>query len=129
MAMTIMGIIVSIALLIVGVNPKRAANEAAAIATLRTVVTAERVYSMTAGNGSYGDLGDLRAENLIDEPLAAGFRQGYNFALSKQSDYFAITATPASTRTGTRSFFVDTSGVIRCRVGGGAGLGDPPLGN
>ncbi len=127
--MSVTAIIASISLLILGLSPTRAANEAAAIATLRTLVTSEKLFWITAGGGKYGDLGQLRGEKLIDEVLATGHRQGYDFALTTDSKSFTITAAPASSRNGTRSFYTDASGVIRARVGLGAGPGDPPIGN
>lgn len=127
-AIAVMSIIVAVAMLILGLGPTKAGNEAAAIATLRSLVTAERVYSSTTGRGSFGDLGELQAANLIDPKLAAGTRSGYTFQISKQNDAFTITANPISDRTGTRSFFADDSGVIRVRTGTGANAGDPPIG-
>ncbi|RPJ54664.1 MAG: type II secretion system protein [Acidobacteria bacterium] len=127
--MSIMGIICSIALLILGLNPKRAANEANAIAGMRTLITAEKVYWVAEGRFVYGDLSELAAENLIDEILASGHRQGYDYTVSKDSKGFTITATPQSTQTGIRSFFADDSGIIRAKAGTGCGPGDPPLGN
>jgi len=127
--LTMIAILVSISMLILGLNPIRSANEASAIGAVRTLVTAERVYWITRGRGYYGDLGALGAEKLIDAPLAAGYRGGYSFVVTKEGDGFTITATPASDRTGTRSFFADASGVIRGKAGPGAGVGDPPVGN
>lgn len=127
--LTLITILVSISLLILGLNPIRAANEAAAIGAVRTLLTAEKVYWTTGGRWRYGDLGELRNEKLIDAPLASGYRHGYNFVLSTAGAGFTITATPTSDRTGTRSFYADDSGIIRGRAGAGAGAGDPPIGD
>jgi hypothetical protein len=127
--MTVIAILASISMLILGLNPKRAANEAAAIAAVRSLVTAEKVYWTTAGRFAYGDLGELGAEGLIDSVLASGTRQGYTFSVSKGQNSFTVTASPVSAQTGTRSFFADDTGVIRCRPGPGAGATDPPIGN
>jgi len=126
--MAILAIIASIAVFILGMNPKRAANEAAAIAATRTLVTAEKVFWTTKGRYRYGDLTELLTDKLIDEPLARGQRQGYTFNLVAESDRFTIVASPLSPQTGTRSFFADDSGVIRGHAGLGANAGDPPIG-
>ena len=126
--LAVMAILASIAILILGLNPKRAANEAAAIGAVRTLVTAEKVYWVSGGRAVYGDLGELGAEKLIDAPLATGYRHGYNFVVSAGSGGFTITANPASTLSGTRSFFADDTGIIRGKAGPGAGVGDPPIG-
>mgnify|MGYP001770890182 FL=1 len=39
---------------------RRAANEASAISTLRTIVSAEATYQSTAGAGQYGNLVNLK---------------------------------------------------------------------
>ena len=50
---------------------RKAANEASAISSLRTISSAEATYSSTVGSGSYGDFNALTNNNLIDAKLAA----------------------------------------------------------
>jgi len=125
---SIIGLLVCMGLLILGLTPTRYANEGAAIGAVRTLVTAERMYWTLDGEGNYGNLGDLAAAGMIDEPLSSGTRRGYVFAVVGQGQGFTVTATPLSNRQGTRSFFADESGVIRGRVGPGASSDDPPIG-
>src|SRR5512136_874034 len=126
---TVMSVIVAIALMMAAVQPRRAANEASAIITVRTILTAERVYSETRGHGSFGSLDELHEANVIDEVIASGSKSGYTFALEASGESFSIVATPESEQSGTRSFFADQTGVIRFAVGsGGAGAGDEPIG-
>lgn len=98
---------------------RRAANEGSTMASLRTIHSAEATYQATAGNGSYGTLEQLAAQNLIRPELASGTRNGYRFSVEVTSDLdsemgFQAVAIPLSyPSSGRRSFFVDESGVIR----------------
>ena len=107
---------------------KKAANEASAISSVRTIVTAQITYSATIGSGAYGALSDLAAANLIDSALGAGAKDGYNFASSGDTVNFTVTAQPQSTNTGTRGFFSDATAVIRWGTGS-ASASSPPLGS
>src|SRR3712207_9102218 len=50
---------------------RRAANEASAISSLRTISSAQATYSSTVGNGSYAtSLATLQGQGLIDGKLA-----------------------------------------------------------
>lgn len=127
----VIGIIAAIAIPNL-LESKKAANEASAISSVRTIVTAQITYSATIGNGSYGALSDLNsaANPLIDENLAAGTKDGYNFASAVVGDgtQFTVTASPVSASTGTRGFYSDETGVIRYDNSGTAGAGSTPLG-
>ena len=59
---------------------KRAANEASATASIRTLTSAEATYAATVGNGAYGDRTALQGQGLIDNVLGSGAKSGYNFA-------------------------------------------------
>ena len=50
---------------------RRAANEASAISSLRTMGTAESTFSSTVGAGTYGDLTALKGANLLDPSITA----------------------------------------------------------
>jgi type IV pilus assembly protein PilA len=99
---------------------KRAANEASATASIRTLTSAEATYSATVGNGVYGNLGALMGQGLIDGVLGLGTKSGYNFAatpgVSGTANVYVTGAAPASisagTATGTRQFTSDATGVI-----------------
>jgi hypothetical protein len=95
-------------------------NEAGAIRTLFTLLSAEATYQSTTGQGNYGTIEELGKEKLIDFVLAEGHRFGYLFrvSLEKYSSEspasFEIWAVPRTyRRTGRRSFYLDQTGVIR----------------
>jgi type IV pilus assembly protein PilA len=121
---------------------KMAANEASAVASLRTVNGACVNYSTTWGKGFPVKLANLGpgkpattvASDLIDSLLAGGTRSGYTFVYvsgaptnGKISTY-TINANPSvPNQTGTRYFFTDQSGVIRFNVGGAANVSSKPI--
>jgi len=93
------------------------ANEAAAIASLRTLSTAEESYRAAQNPPRYGTLALLAAAvpPYIDVTLAAGAKQGYNFVMTvaPTANVYQVTATPQTVgTTGTRVFRVDQTGVI-----------------
>ncbi|HEX8071481.1 MAG TPA: prepilin-type N-terminal cleavage/methylation domain-containing protein [Pyrinomonadaceae bacterium] len=98
---------------------RRASNEASAIASLRTIGTAQATYLSTVGNNTTyaANLPALQAAGLIDSVLGAAnasTKTGYTFTIVAQANTtFSATAVPVSASTGTRSFFTDESGVIR----------------
>jgi prepilin-type N-terminal cleavage/methylation domain-containing protein len=127
-AISVIVIIVSIGMVILGRSVTRAANEAAALAVVRTLVSAERIYWSTAGQCKYGDLGQLSAATLVDVVVASGTRHGYTYVINNQGNTFTVTATPISEITGLRSYFADETGTIRGHLGAGASVSDPPIG-
>src|SRR5881392_1178099 len=60
---------------------RKAAHEAAAVATLRTINTAEVTYLSTA-QGKYGSLSSLIAAGLIPSNFVPGPVSGYNFGVT-----------------------------------------------
>jgi type IV pilus assembly protein PilA len=136
---------------------RMAANEASAVASLRTINRAAITYSQTYGNGYPANLEVLTGSDtpscdhagLIDGELASGTRNGYLFSYQPTSGPlpqsvasssvatgctvpgaagFAVTADPiARGVTGQRSFFVDQTGVIRVSNGEWATVDSPPL--
>ena len=97
---------------------RRAANEASAISSLRTIHSANATYQATLGaNTLYAaDLPALATAGLIDTALggASGSKSGYNFlaTASTTTANYCAQAEPQSTSTGTRSFAVNEQGVI-----------------
>lgn len=110
------------------------ANEAAAIATLRTLVVVQSLYRDVDKNGDgqanfAPTFEELARYDLIDAVLASGVRQGYRFELSATDSEFQVVATPVEPgRSGRRSFFVDDSGVIRFVKEGRPDAASPPIG-
>lgn len=109
-------------------------NERCTISALRTLHSAQMTYAATLGGGSYAGLfGVLRTAGLIDTVLSTASKHGYTFrmeAIAGPTPGFRIWAVPQTyIATGTRSFFIDVSGVVRGadRQGGDAGDSDPPV--
>jgi type II secretory pathway pseudopilin PulG len=126
----IVAILSCIMILILSTKPKRAANEASAIASIRTIISAQRLWALTRGNGAYTGILELHANQIIDPVLANGEKDGYTFDFSLNGPTtFEVTATPESEETGRRSFYADESGAIRWREGPGAGPDDPLISN
>jgi type II secretory pathway pseudopilin PulG len=98
---------------------RRAANEASAISSLRTIHSAEATYQATLGsNVDYALLADLATAGLIDTVLggASGTKSGYTFestiGAAGTSAYCATAVATSQDNTGVRSFAVSAPGVI-----------------
>lgn len=119
---TVIGIIAAMAIPNLMAS-RRAANEASAQSSVRTIFSAQETYKITTGNGSYGtNLKALRNANIIDAVLGSGQKSGYNFAIVQQSGsgssaVFGARAIPTTTSgpgaTGTRRFGLTEDGVLR----------------
>ena len=92
------------------------ANEVAALRSLRLASTACESFRAAQTPGTYpNSLADLAAAvpQYIDSVLASGTKQGYNFAYTLVNpNQFTCVASPIAA-SGTRTFFIDESGVIR----------------
>jgi prepilin-type N-terminal cleavage/methylation domain-containing protein len=100
---------------------RRAANEASAISTLRTLGTSESTYSSTLGFGKYGDMDALAEAKLVDASVAGAVatdsaKSGYIYGLQGKDGDFGKGYQSASGRVsdnfGTRNFVSDEAGVI-----------------
>jgi prepilin-type N-terminal cleavage/methylation domain-containing protein len=100
---------------------RRAANEASAISSLRTIHSAEATFLATQGNNTnYGTLAQLSAVNtpdtsgLIDTQLGTGTKSGYTFnVVATTAQVYCATAAPQTAgTTGNRWFAVSQPGVI-----------------
>lgn len=125
---SIIGIIASIAIPNL-IQSKAAANEAAAIAYLRSWITAQELY--ITKYGSYADAdGQLFDAGLISVKPAAD-SHGYTFSLDNPANSKYLwwgegwPDTPGTT--GTRWFFIDQSGVMRYSTTGSVDANSPPL--
>ena len=88
------------------------ANETAAIARLRAIAAAEASYGVESG-GEYGTLDQLLQRRYINDP-SSGKLTGYRFEVRVKPGGFQVTAVPEKFGvTGTRSFYVDETNVIR----------------
>ena len=115
---------------------RRAANEASAQSSMRTIHSAEATYQATVGGGTlYGTLVELNTNGLIDSALGAATSQksGYGFALTTGSQIYCATGAPITPgTTGVNYFGVETEGVIwkhtaamTCSAGDLTPLGQP----
>ncbi len=127
---------------------RMAANEASAVASLRTVNTSEVVYQSSYG-GSYApsltDLSDggtatncaptaiptATSACLIDSVLASGTKAGYTFtyvpvASGGLDTSYTVNGDPIGT-TGQRHFFTDQTDVIRVNPAAPASATDPAI--
>jgi type IV pilus assembly protein PilA len=141
-------IVVAIILIIAAIaipnllRSKMAANEAAAVAALRTINTSSVAYSTTYGQypGTLGSLGPMASPpptsttaDLIDSVLAAGIKSGYNItyvgtvASGVVGSYTIVAKAVTQGVSGQRSFFTDASGVIRADQAAGATASSTPL--
>jgi prepilin-type N-terminal cleavage/methylation domain-containing protein len=146
-------IVVAIILIIAAIaipnllRSKMAANEASAVASCRTINTAEVVYSNTYNVPSVfsTDLASLAGTAcsqstpptstsacLIDPALAlagtAPGKSGYTFAYVGGSGTYTVNANPLTAgSTGVRYFFTDQSNVIRQDSAGPATNGSSPI--
>lgn len=105
---------------------RRAANEASAISSLRVISGSQSTYQSTFGGGKdYApDAPTLANKGLIDNALASGTKSGYQFSVNGVASSgttpssFTATAVPFGLPifTGTRTFFVDGTGLIRYEI-------------
>ncbi len=115
---TIIGIIAAIAIPNL-LASRRAANEASAQSSLRTISSCEATYVRTIGNGSYADLPTLGTETLTDSVLSTGSKSGYTFVVNPSGplEQFWAYAIPSTTsgigQTGGRRFAMAEDGVLR----------------
>jgi prepilin-type N-terminal cleavage/methylation domain-containing protein len=139
-------IVVAIILIIAAIaipnllKAKMSANEASAVASLRTINTSEVVYANTYNQGFSADLKSLGGTNcstnsvpsstgacLLDNVLAGtgstASKAGYNFsyAATNSNASYSVTGLPiAPGSSGLRTFFTDQSNVIRADPSGAA---------
>lgn len=128
---------------------RMAANEASAVASVRSINTSQVVYQSTYNIGfaaSLIDLGDggvaanctpptppiSTSSCLIDSSLGTGSKSGYNFTYTPVStgavvSTYRVNADPISGGSGQRHFFSDETLVIRVNNVAVATGADPPI--
>lgn len=116
---------------------KMAANEASAVGSLRTLVSAAAQFQVD--HNRYPDalenLGPAdggkpteQGADLIDATLASGRKSGYLFFYRSVDSAYTINADPVTAgTTGARHFFIDQTGVIRSERDRPADAHSPPL--
>jgi hypothetical protein len=96
-----------------------AANEAAAMARLRSIATAETRYQIES-SGKYCTLDELIKRGLVNDP-SQGKLTGYRFDVQVKDNGFQATAAPEKFGiSGKRSFYIDERNVMRGADKGGA---------
>lgn len=98
-------------------SSRRAANESSAIASIRSIATAQSTYNSTLGqNVSFGTSTNLVDAKLIDSVIANGeAKSGFTFNIEvsgNNNSQFDAKATPLSATTGTRNFYTNESYLI-----------------
>ncbi len=112
---------------------KITANESSAIASLKTMVTAEEQYKSTSGSAVYAALTQLSSTTpqYVDSVLGGGKKSGYTFVLTVgtpgDSNWYAQSRPVTMAKTGNRYFFVDSSGVIRFSTTAAADSSSPAI--
>jgi type IV pilus assembly protein PilA len=129
---------------------RMSANEASAVASVRTIITSEIVYSTTFTVGFSPSLAALSdggapancippngpapaAACLIDPSLGSGTKSGYVFTYNvagggPNNDNYTLNADPLSAGfSGQRHFYTDASHVIRVNNSAPASSSDPAL--
>jgi len=143
-------IVIAVIMVIAGIaipnfiRSKMRANESGAVANLRTITTANVVYTTTYGVGFGPNLPALggnpvtpspTSAGLIDSVLSAGVKSGYIYTYTAGSQdannnyqSFTVTADPLTPgTTGDRHFFTDQTNVIRVNLTATASVSDNPI--
>ena len=118
------------------------ANEASAVASLRTINTACQTYTSTYGSfpPALANLGPAvvatsASADLLDSVLSSGTKTGYVFTYSAGTadangniNTYSITADPSVRgSTGQRGFYTDSTFVVHANTTGTASASDPAL--
>lgn len=112
------------------VKARRSAREAAAIGSLRTILSAQSAYLPTLGAySSYGNSTQLTDNKYVDPELFNGIRNGYSFSLTVDAGgkTFEAEATPDPADADSRYFWTSEQAVIRYNEGAAAGPTSPRI--
>src|SRR5437667_2530684 len=108
-----------------------AADEGAAIQTIRTIATAQEQYRAT--HGDYGSFDTLTKAGILDARFAgdAPTLRGYRFTMNVDSSSFTINADPQATANqpaiGSHHYYFDSKdGITRANSKQAASASDPP---
>ena len=94
------------------IRSRQAANEAAAVSTLKAINTAQVAYLSTSG-GNFGALGDLVTAGLLDSRFLGPAISGYAFAAAASGAEYTATANPTSANSGRFGYFSWSDAVVR----------------
>lgn len=107
---------------------RQAANEASAVANLRTIAAAEVAYS-SSSRGNYAGLPTLVSAGLLDSRFI-GAVSGYEYTITVSGRSYTAMASPITPNNGRYGYLVMTDGVVRySRITGQAppGLAGEPV--
>jgi type IV pilus assembly protein PilA len=90
---------------------RQAAQESSAVASLRTINTAEVTYLSSAG-GNYGSISDLIAAGLIDSRFTNPV-SGYSFTVTASGPDYTANAFPTSINSGRFGYYSVPDAVVR----------------
>src|SRR5262245_10901020 len=90
----------------------QAADEAAAVATLKTINTTQVTYLSSSG-GNYGTLADLVTAGLLDSRFSGASVSGYTFTVTASGSNYTVTAVPTSANSGRFAYYTLPDGVVR----------------
>jgi len=93
---------------------KQSTNEAAAVATMKTITAAQISYSSTGGN--FGTLADLVGARLLDDSFSnttAKPKAGYVYTIKASGYDYTLEAVPASSNSGRYGYYSLPDGVVR----------------
>ena len=108
------------------------ATEAATIGNMKAILTGSNAFYSNVGNYPV-NMTDLIAPvsnpAYIDNVLAAGNKQGYNYTYARNGEGFTLNADPTGmfATFGARHFFADETGIIRSNPTVAAGPGDSSI--
>lgn len=110
--------------------PPELVNERRVAGAMHQVAYAQQRYKEEKGNGSYGTLEQLIAEEMVSKDTLE--IPGYRLDMTVTGDKFEITAVPVEYgKSGTLSYFIDQTFVLRGgdRNGSSASSSDPAISN
>ena len=91
---------------------RQAANESAAVASVRTITTAQVTYLSSSG-GKYGSLTNLQTAGLVDNSFPNKGGYVYSIDVATAGTDYTIWASPASTNNGRYGYYSIPDGVVR----------------
>ncbi len=91
---------------------RQAANESAAVASVRTITTAQVTYLSSSG-GRYGSLTNLQTAGLLDNSFPNKGGYTYGITVNGSGTDYTISAYPASTNNGRYGYYSVPDGVVR----------------
>lgn len=129
--MVVVGIVVTLITLTVPniLRSRMVTNEAAALANIKIIADACQIFSTSHTNYPV-DLDDLvkpvSDPPYIDDVLATGSKQSYDFVYNQSGDGFTLRANPSGifATLNAKYFYTNETGIIRAKAGSTAGPDD-----